>query len=202
MRSSPFSATMLFICLIASACASSQPSYSKSFKEIDESVSNDPGVAESLQFRTFPVAYTTRKIPKGHTFTAADLHDHNIAFEHVPADAVISCRKLFGRKSVAPLNHASVVSVQDIGIALTPNQVVTLTARNWDKSTEKLAGVFVTRVALTPGKTIKREEVSLTKMPVRLMPCDVATGSTNVVGKKCKFGCVKNHILMQHDLTQ
>ncbi len=202
MRSSPSSATMLFLIVITSACASSQPSYSTSFKEIDESVSKDPGVTESLQFRTFPVAYTTRKIPKGHTFTAADLHDHNIGFEHVPADAVISCRKLFGRKSVAPLNQASVVSVQDIGIALTPNQVVTSTARNWDKSTEKLAGVFVTRVALTPGETIKRDQVSSTKMPVRLIPCDATTRSIDVVGKKCKFGCVKNHILMQHDLTQ
>ncbi|MFN8554523.1 MAG: hypothetical protein U0103_23890 [Candidatus Obscuribacterales bacterium] len=186
--------------LFASITTHARNSDANTYKEIEESVSKDPGVVESVKFRTFPVAFTARKIPKGHVFTAADLEDHNINYEHVPPDAVISCKKLYGRKCVEPLNALTVVSVRDIGIPLTPNQIISAKARNWDNSTEKLGPIYVSETAIKAGDRIKKENIRNSKMPLRLEPCDVVNEISQVIGKKCKFGCAKNHILMQHDL--
>ena len=189
--------------LLASSSASREVSLAsdaQSFKEIEESVSKDPGVVESLKFRTVPVAFTTRKIPKGHVFTAADLEDHNIKYRNAPPDAVISCKKLFGRKCVEPLNAGSVVSVQDIGIPLMMNQIVSAKARNWKNSTEKLGTICITETPLKAGEQIKKASVANSRMPLRLMPCDALRDASQAIGKKCKFGCEKKHILMHHDL--
>lgn len=192
--------TVALTCTLVASITTHARSDANTYKEIEESVSKDPGVVESVKFRTFPVAFTARKIPKGHVFTAADLEDHNINYEQVPPDAVISCKKLYGRKCVEPLNALSVVSVRDIGIRLTPNQIISAKARNWDNSTEKLGPICITATALKAGEQIKKVNITNSRMPLRLMPCDAVTDTSQALGKRSKFGCAKNHILMHHDL--
>lgn len=178
----------------------SQAAKAKSFKEIEESVSTDSGAVESMKFRTVPVAFTTRKIPKGHIFTAADLEDHNIKYRNAPPDAIISCQKLYGRKCVVPLKATSVVSVQDIGIPLMMNQIVSAKARDWENSTEELGPICITETPLKAGEQIKKENVTNSRMPLRLMPCNAVPDTSQAIGKKCKFRCEQKHILMRHNL--
>lgn len=169
-------------------------------KTSDDTNSKEIVSEQFFKFRTFPVAFTTRKIPKGHSFTAADLEDRQISLEHVPADAVVTCKKLYGKKSVLPINERTVVSVQDIGLHLKENEIVGTNVRDYKYNSEKMCSIYVAKVELKPGENIRSEQIMNSKMPLRLVPCDAVLNSAQILGKKCKYGCAKNHIIMKHDV--
>ncbi|CAN5179296.1 hypothetical protein BH10CYA1_BH10CYA1_60960 [soil metagenome] len=172
---------------------------SASFEELEKKVIKDSGITDELP-RTMPVAFTTRKIAKGHAFNVADVEERKINIDQVPADAVISCRKLVGRKSFTALNGAEVVSIQDLGFEVTESQIAGMTARDWGKFHEKMGSVCYANVAIKPGEKLKANQLVDHKMPLRIVPCDAVTHSSLVAGRICKFGCAKRHIIMQHDV--
>ena len=165
-------------------------------KRVNEASRND----EDQIPRTLPVAFTTRKIAQGHVFTATDVEERKIKIDQVPADAVISCRKLVGRKSLTALNEHAVICIQNLGFGITESQIAGMTARDWTKFQEKMGSVCYAKVVIKPGEKFKSEQLVDHKMPLRIVPCDAVTRSSLAVGKICKFGCAKKHIIMQHDV--
>ncbi|MBI2809312.1 MAG: SAF domain-containing protein [Candidatus Melainabacteria bacterium] len=170
------------------------------FEGSQKKVIQDSAIPDDQLPRTLPVAFTTRKIAKGHVFTAADVEERKINIDQVPSDAVISCRKLVGRKSLTSMNAREVVSIQDLGFGVTESQIAGMTARDWGKFREKMGSVCYTKVAIKPGEKLKTDQIVDHKMPLRIVPCDAVTHSSLVAGRTCKFGCAKRHIIMQHDL--
>lgn len=171
-----------------------------SFEELQKKMMSESGSTTDQLPRTLPVAFTTRKIAKGHVLTAADLEERNINIDQIPSDACVSARKLVGRQSLTAMNMYEVISVQDLGVKLTESQIAGMTARDWSKFKEKMGTVCYAKVEIKPGEKFKAVMLVDHKMPIRIVPCDAVTHSSLVIGRVCKFGCAKRHIIMQHDI--
>ena len=195
-----FSAHLRLFVVVLMFSATTQCAQAASFEELQKNVLKDSGSNTDQLPRTLPVAFTTRKIAKGHVFTAADLEERNINIDQVPGDACVSARKLVGRQSITAMNMYEVISVQDLGLRLTESQIAGMTARDWSKFKEKMGTVCYAKVEIKPGEKFKAEMLVDHKMPIRIVPCDAVTHSSLVIGRVCKFGCAKRHIIMQHDV--
>ncbi|MBS1952630.1 MAG: hypothetical protein JST89_00445 [Cyanobacteria bacterium SZAS-4] len=188
-----------FIVLLLSV--TSQCARAASLEESQKKGAKDTGNITDQLPRTLGVAFTTGKIAKGHVFTAADLEERNISIDQIPSDACVSAKKLVGRQSLTAKNKHEVISVQDLGIGLTESQIAGMTARDWSKYKEKMGTVCFAKVEIKPGEKFKPAMLVDHKMPIRIVPCDAVTNSSLVIGKVCKFGCAKRHIIMQHDIS-
>lgn len=188
----------LVVVLLFGALA--QSTQAASFEERQKKVIKDSGSITDQLPRTLPVAFTARKIAKGHVFTATDLEEHQINIDQIPGDACVSARKLVGKQSQTALNNHAVISVQDLGIGLTESQIAGMTARDWSKYKEKMGTVCYAKESIRPGEKYRAVFLVDQKMPIRIVPCDAVTRSSLIIGRRCKFGCAKRHIIMQHDV--